>query len=323
MMGVSILNGGVWLPLQEYFLEGAGSGAPVTHGRQIDASNTGLNFNLIDPNSLTPMPGYHEFTTPNQIIEGKLFDDRVDLNASGIIMRNCMFVGGGLNKFGIVVLADNITIEGVDIHAASGTSWYTGLFITDAADGTLINRCDISGGDNNSTNYGINTVYRQSYIHDADTLGDPTDHPDNIEVYGGSAEFDMCNLPMGVEKYDASINIAPYGGRSVTHVNIHDCVLDGGQAHIIASGGGDPVTNVKILRNDCGGHTNPDTDFSFGIYMLASYWTISGLCETQAEQDASGGVKILCPSSGADANYWRGCDDLVPNLTGQVAYPRS
>lgn len=309
---------GSWHPAEVIYL----IKHPIVDGRDVNTTVTGLNYNGVDSGDLVAMSGYHNFTTPGQIIEGKLFNDQIDVNADRVVFRNCMNVGGGDNKIGFNVFGSHCVFEGVDVHAAVDTSWYIGIQIADDAVGTQLIGVDVSGGENNLTNYGTEGYGKYSYIHDASVDGKVDAHADNIEVYGGSIEFDRCNLPMGTLQEDASINIAPFGGRTVTGMDVHDSVIDGGQAHIIA-GADMPVTNVKIRRNFCGGHTNPDPDTSFGIYMLASYWTDHGLCDTQAEQDASGGVLILCPETGPDANHWYGCSDLTPDNTGEIAYPRT
>src|SRR5882762_6296687 len=101
----------------------------ITHGRQVNASNTGLNYNGIDPATLTPS-ARTSFDVDNEVIEGLSFTGRVDVNANGVTIRNCMWVGGGESTFGILVIGDGLTMEGVTIKPAPATAWYIGLFIT-------------------------------------------------------------------------------------------------------------------------------------------------------------------------------------------------
>jgi hypothetical protein len=270
-----------------------------------------------------PVSGEQTYSVDGQVVEGKLFDSKVTVTGDNVTILNCRSVGGGVNVIGFNILGSNVTLEGVEVAAAAGTSWYIGVQILDGAAGTIVRGCNLSGGENNLTNYGIGSLAADSYIHDASADGKTGAHADNVEVYGGSMTFDRCNLPMGPLKEDASINVAPFGNRSVTLMRVVDSVLDGGQAHILAGGdANDSVTNIQVLRNDMGGHTNPDTAGSFGIYMPCSFWQAHGLAETQAEQDASGGAKILWPSMGPDVNRWAGCSDLSPDKTGQIAVPR-
>lgn len=57
---------------------------------------------------------------------------------------------------------------------------------------------------------------------------------------------------------------------------------------------------------------------SFGIYHLLTNEDARPIVATQAQLDANPDA-ILWPSSGSDANYWRGCSDLSPDRTGQIA----
>lgn len=298
---------------------------PNPHGIQMGESNTGLNYRGVSRSSLTPTLGPQTYSTANQTIQGKYFDNTVHISANNITVQDCLMEGGALNRFGFVVDSGvtGTTFSGVTVRKGVNASWYICMFVSPTASGTVATRCDLSGGKTQFTNHGDNTQLTYSYLHDTDLTSDLTNHPDNIEWYGGSnGLIQYCSLPMGIIQFDASINIAPFSTYVVNGLNIYDNWIDGGQAQIICNGGSNSVTYVQVLRNLFGGHSNPDTVQSFGIYMPASYWAAQGICDTAAQQTASSGVKFLWPSSGADANYYTGCSDLSPDKTGLIAMPR-
>lgn len=303
---------------------------PVSHGREINAANTGLQYAGVSQASLTSV-GSGTIASNGALIDRELFNGRVDVTGSNNTFRNCMWVGGALNEFAALVTGSGNTFDGCLIMPAPGVSWYIGINIGDGVQNTVITRCDLSGGKTQVTNYGDNTHLLYSYCHDTSLLSDPTNHPDNIEWYGGNGGLiQYCNLPMGPIQYDGSINIAPFDDpgapasglvRSVIGLDIFDNAIDGGQGHLLVdnqSTNGGVVHNVRVLRNDFGGHTNPDTNMSFGRYHLLTNEDARPIVNSQAELDANPDA-LLIPSSGSDANYWRGCSDLVPDRTGQIA----
>lgn len=298
---------------------------PITHGVMMGESNTGLNYRGVSRASLTYMPGPQTFSTAGVTIQGKIFDSRIDITANNITIQDCLMYGGSLNEFGFL-MANGIsgtTFSGVDIRRDTDLSWYICLQVADGCTNTIITRCNLSGGKTQLTNYGDNTQVTYSYFHDTDLTSDPTNHPDNIEWYGGNnGLIQYCSLPMGPVKYDGSINISPYDSgisRSVLGLNIYDNFIDGGQGHILVDNQGTgQVTNVQVLRNLFGGHTNPDTVMSFGIYHTFTDEDARGTVTTVAQQTANPQA-LLWPLSGADANYWYGCGDLSPDNSGLVA----
>jgi hypothetical protein len=297
---------------------------PITHGVQMGESNTGLNYRGVSRSSLTPTLGPQTFSTAGQTVQGKYFDNTVHISANNITVQDCLMEGGTLNRYGFVV--DNgvtgTTFSGVTVRRGVNASWYICLQTNPTSSGTTVSRCDISGGKTQFTNYGDNTQLLYSYFHDTDLTSDLTNHPDNLEWYGGNnGLIQYCSMPMGTIQFDASVNIAPFSTYSVNGLTIADSWLDGGQAQIIGNGGSNSVLNVAVLRNKFGGHSNPDTVMSFGVYKACSYWAVQGICDTTAQQSASGGLKILWPSTGPDVNYWYGCSDLSPDNTGQVCMP--
>ena len=300
--------------------------AQVTHGLQINASTTGLHYRGVSEASLTPVSGPVTYSTPGQVISGMSFNNSVFLTADNIVMKDCLFVGGALNMFGVEIQANNIQISGVTVRRAPGASWYICMQADPGMQNTVITRCDLSGGKTQFTNYGDNTRFMYNYAHDTDLTSDPTNHPDNLEWYGGNGGLiQFNNLPMGPIEFDGSINISPYSTYVCHGVNILDNFIDGGQAHILiddqntgTGGTGAGVTNVRMLRNLLGGHTNPDTVMSFGIYMPFTNEDGRALVDTVAQQEANP-LAVVWPTSGGDVNRWYGCSDLSPDRSGTIA----
>lgn len=299
--------------------------APIGHGRQINASNTGLNYNGIDPASLTTQ-GSITYSTDGQTITGKAFTGSVSVTGNNVTIRNCSMLYGGLNSIGISISGANCLIEGVLITAPNGQSLYEPVLIGNNTASAVLRRCDIAKGGNTVTNYGNDTLLEECYGHDNAEDSNPGDHTDVIELYGGSMTIRRCNLNEGTFLADAVVNIAPWqaSNPSVAYCIITDSLLGPGGQEIIlidhqaATGG---ITNVQVLRCDLDQGTNPDTGSSFGVNRALTTEAGHPIVETLAEQVANPAAIYWPHTSGPDVSRWVNATGVTPDWSGLIVVP--
>jgi hypothetical protein len=287
----------------------------ITHGQQINATNTGITaLGLTDAN-LTSQ-GSVTYSTNGQTITNRLFTGSVNVTGSNITLRGCKwsFAGGSATK-ALSVTGSGLLVEYCTIAPSSG-SWYMGI---DTGPSSTIDYCNISGSENNITTYANGVTIRRSYLHDASNASNPSGHRDCIEVYGGATVMiELCRLthPAGET---ATLNIAPWSGSDlVSNCTVQDNFIDGGNMHFVVdlqSSGS--ITNTRVKRNKMGGHTDPNVG--------GRYWALNdvqgrGTVENEAALSANPNA-ILWPTSGADRNTWDECSDLSPDRTGQTVVP--
>jgi len=298
----------------------------ITHGRQINASNTGLNYHGIPESSLVSTPGFQNYSTPGQVVQGKLFNNRVDISGDNILVKDCKLTNGGVDTFGFNITGANVTLEGCLIVANPGTSITEPFFITNNIAGATIRRCDISLGCQAGSYYGTGGLLEENYFHDTSVASDPTQHPDVLEVYGGSGLIiRRCRLMEGAILADAVVNIAPWqaSNPSVDGTQILDNYMQGGQEIILLDeqSTGD-ITNTVVMRNDMDQHTNPDTGSSFGVNRALTDYEGRPIYQT-ASQQAANPSSILWPSTtgNADVSRWVNPDGIIPDWTGLIVLP--
>jgi hypothetical protein len=255
-----------------------------------------------------------------QTVSGKLFTGRVNIDANNFTLKECKILTGGLDSFGINVTGNDVTIENCLVTAPPGQSLYEPIFLAPGCRGATVRRCDISRGENLLTVYGAGQIVN-NYLHGVALDSNPAGHPDGIEIYGGGPVLIGGNRIEEGSLYDAPINVAPYGAFTLTDLTVADNFLDGGQEMMICvnQNPGGFIRNTRVLRNVMGGHTNPDTEMSFGIYkalLKDARPTVQTEAQLAANPDA-----ILWPTSGPDVNVWGECSDLVPDRTGQTVVP--
>ncbi len=283
----------------------------ITHGSQINTSNTGITGAGISRASLT-VSGGRTYSTAGQIISGLLFTDTVVLNADNIILRNCQVETNGENTKGIVINGSNCTVEYTTVVPPSSSTY---MCIEVGGNNAIVRRVNASISENIITIGASTVLVEECYLHDTSNLANPAAHQDVIEVYGGNdVTIRRCRLFMHADE-TAVINIAPwYGSDSSDNVVIEDNWIDGGNAHVLVdlqSSG--HINGTKVLRNIMGGHTNA----SYGRYASLQNNDGRATVETVSAQLATPG-SILWPTNGADVNHWGDCADLVPNRTGQI-----
>jgi len=241
-------------------------------------------------------------------------------------VKDCKLTNGGVDTFGFNITGANVTLEGCLIVANPGTSITEPFFITNNIAGATIRRCDISLGCQAGSYYGTGGLLEENYFHDTSVASDPTQHPDVLEVYGGSGLIiRRCRLMEGAILADAVVNIAPWqaSNPSVDGTQILDNYMQGGQEIILLDeqSTGD-ITNTVVMRNDMDQHTNPDTGSSFGVNRALTDYEGRPIYQT-ASQQAANPSSILWPSTtgNADVSRWVNPDGIIPDWTGLIVLP--
>jgi hypothetical protein len=289
-----------------------GGGGAITHGRQVNATNTGITGAGISAGSLTSNAG-GTYSTNGQTITGYAFTGTVTLNGDNITLSGCTVTLSGSSSKGVIINGAGCIVEDCTITAPSGQSMYMGIHVSNGTNAT-IRRCDISRGENNMTIENGPTTVTESYLHDSSNASNPGGHRDCIEVYGGNDVTLNKNRLVHPTGETSVVNIAPWwGSTSVDSCTIDDNWIDGGMEHIIVdlqSTG--TITNTRIRRNDFGGHT------ANGDYFALLDNDGRGTVGTEAALTSNPNA-ILYPPSGADANYWQDCTGLAPDRSGTIA----
>lgn len=293
-------------------------------GQDMGASNTGF---LGDPATLIPAATtVYDSTYDGQTITGRAYTHRVDITGTGITIDGCTMTNGGLNSVGFAVFGDGVTIQNCTITSPPGQSMYEPVWLLPGDDGATIRRNNISRGENLMTTYGTNALITENYLHDVALDSNPGDHPDGIEIYGGGPVTISNNRIIEGNLYDSPINAAPYSSYTLTDMTVAGNMLDNGQAMTLidnqstAQPGAAGIRNTRILANAMGGHTNPSTVTSFGIYKALENYEGRPTLQTEAQLQANP-LGILWPTTGADANYWEETAPLSPNRDGLIVLP--
>ena len=288
----------------------------ITHGQQMNATNTGIAYAGLTVGQLTTVGGT-TYSTAGQVITNMHFTDTVYLNAANITLRNCQIEASGSSTKAVLVNADGALIENCTIVAPGATSGYMGIYMNGT--NLTVRRCNISKFENNMTIEGGPTLVEYSYLHDSSNVSNTAGHRDCVEVYGGDDVTFRMNRMVHPAGETAVINIAPwYGANNVRRCTVQDCFLDGGNMITLVDLQSTGVINyARFLRNKLGGHTDPAV---IGRYAALNNADGRALVGTAAAQTADPNA-ILWPTSGADVSYWDECADLVPDRTGQIVFP--
>jgi hypothetical protein len=165
----------------------AGGGGAVTHGRQLDTTNTGPEAAGY---TVTNWTGGSSFTTPGQVIEGKRLSNTAVL-ADNVTFRGCEFRCTAVQDFVVRVEASNTTFEDCRWRPAAtntppvsmaqsyqqGIKWFEGT-------GMTVRRCEFWGFGNAiefepaNTTQSAPLVVEECWMHDAAAYG-----------YNGSDEY--------------------------------------------------------------------------------------------------------------------------------------
>lgn len=291
----------------------------VTHGQQINATNTGIAGAGLTVGDLTAHSG-GTLSTPGATLTRRRFTAPVVITADGVTLEECLFdFAGGSSTSACRITGDGCSLSWCEIGTDGATSYYRSLFLDEAV-GTTIYRCDIHDGENCSEDDGTDTLWLESFLHSAQAVSNPGGHVDVVEIYAGDNHtFRRCRLGDGSAGVTATINVAPwFGAVSVDGVLVEDCFVDGGNAHILVdvqSTG--TISNVKVVRNKMGGHTSPGV---FGRYTPLQNSDGRSITNDDAAQALAPG-SIQWPTTGDQVNTWDECDDLTPDRTGETVSP--
>lgn len=290
--------------------------APVAaHGRDVNASNAGIAAAGLTKSQLTPS-GSITASTPGQVIEGKLITGSVNIRAKNVTLRNSWVENSGSFAAMVDVQADGFTMENTTLTAPGTSTAYMGVWV-EGGTGHKILHSDISRAENLiSLNDSGSALIEGNYLHNA--AGGSGAHKDSVEVYAGKDVQILGNrIEHPKETETAAINVAPWSGASsVDGLLVADNYIDGGHMHFVLDKQSTGVMrNIRVLRNDFGGHTTKTVGGSYWAFNVVK--GVSGQAQTDAEQAASP-TKLLLPESGPDVNHWVDCSDLSPNRTGQV-----
>lgn len=308
------------MPWHKSIQVGSFAPAGIQHGREVNATNTGIAKHGLVRSGLTPLAG-GTFSTNGATYTERLITGGMLVTGNDVTFRRCQIEDTGAGASIAEIEGARVKFEDCTITPTSGSTW-TGIVSWFAQD-LWVTGCNIFGCENNiSLNDDVNNFLLEfSYVHDASGASQADPHKDSIELYGTSNTILRKNRITHPALETCAINIAPWSaGVSATNILIEDNFIDGGHEHIIVDlqAPATSLTGVKVLRNDMGGHTTYTSEFGRYIAFRSDY----NFCETQAQQNATPTL-VLCPTSGPDVNRWAECSDITPDRTGQVVDPNS
>jgi hypothetical protein len=291
------------------------TGDGITHGRQVNATNTGIAGIGVSSGSLITT-GSTTYSTAGQTITGRRFTGPVTLAGNNITLSGCQVETSGSTARAITITGTGCIVQDTTILPPS-SSMQICLYIP-GGNNAVIRRVDARGAENIVTLEADDVVIEDSYLHDVSNAANPAGHRDVIEVYAGARARIRRNRMVMDDDETAVINIAPWWGSvSVSDCWVDDNYIDGGNMHFVVdvqSTG--TITNTKVRRNDMGGHTNTFT----GRYTALN--NADGRARTNDDAaQASNTGSIMWPTTGADVNRWVDCSDLSPDRTGQIIIP--
>lgn len=309
------------------------SGSTITHGDQINASNTGYGAwfdtglgRLLQSSDLTNTAGGTN-SGSGQLIYAKNFTSELILTGNNNIVRGCKGQSNGGAEFSHA-FDDKGTgnrFEYTTVLPNPGFGFGFGILYEGS--GAVYDYLDITHCGNLISCYGTALTVTHSHLHDAGNPTTPADHVDGIEIYDGNNllfqfnRIDCRNTVPGAQEAVSPLNNAPWGGGTCNVVEYFDNFIDGGHAHYLADGqttGINDIRNARLLRNHFGGHTTVGV---FGSY--ASFQNSDGRAtvETPAAQ-AANTTAVLWPvgASNPDVNRWA-AGGPNPALDGTIAGP--
>lgn len=211
-----------------------------------DATNTGYS------GTLTAYSGENPVTTANTTIENKHITGGIDIETTGVTIRNCLIDGG--SGFWIINTHDNdVTIENCTI---------VGVGQSDGGNGTMgiYGNGTFSQNDISQVMHGIHTqsgvsTITSNYIHDLNSLTSAGPHYNAIYISEGNTAGPMLiqdNTCVG--KPTSAIGIlTDFGNIDDVTINHNLCLADASNPpnYTIYCGasGGFTITNVSITNN--------------------------------------------------------------------------
>lgn len=310
-------------------------GSTITHGDQINASNTGFGalFGATVAN-LTNQADISYSTT--QTVSRKRFTGRVDVTAGTVTFSECWWDGGGggssLTQL-YVGGAAGAALNYCTFSTNAGSSAFICLWL-DGSGAVTINRVDASGAENIMSCYnseiGAQAEITESYFHDPRNNDNPSGHKDIIEMYNGRARFRRCRIETAPSDTAsvAAFNIAPWmpANLRVNDIIIEDNFIDGCGRSIlrdlqsgVGSGGTGYIRGMRVLRNKFGGH-NWIAPYTAYDHLHTADDSTNGYSIVASEALRTDPDQMVWPNSGVDRNTWSETQlhgaPLTPNNDG-------
>jgi len=213
---------------------------------------TGLRGLGIDVASLTPHAGGVTFNTPGQVIEGYDFAESVHITGPNITLRRCRVTSSDFFPVYTDVTAPGAIIEDCRIRSVgSNPARVVGL----EGDGTIMRRCDTSGGADNVGLSANNLVVEDCYIAGAYYVallpnGDSS-HNDCFQSAGGSnVTIRRCSV-IGTWRDQTSCCLFKADATNITGVTLQSNYFSGGNQCLIFydMGAGRMVSGVVMTDN--------------------------------------------------------------------------
>jgi hypothetical protein len=303
-------------------------------GEAMNATNTGYAGDGLTAADLTPQGSITYGSAYNgQTITRKAYTGEVDITGTGITVKDCSLTNGGKDTFGINIFGVNDRVDHCTITSPAGQSMYEPVFFQPGSNGGQATYNNISRGAQAMTTYGANVTFANNYTHDTSIASDNTQHPDGIEIYGGSNILIRDNRIEEDNLYDSPVNVAPWGSYKVQGLTVQGNFLDNGQAMTLIDNQngtcpgatGNCLINVKVIGNAMGGHTCPASNNQcFDVYKALENYENRPIVQDDAGLAANANA-IEWPGSGANANEWQetqtSSPPLTPNRDGQVVKP--
>jgi hypothetical protein len=198
--------------------------------------------------ALTSYTGPTTITTAGTVIEGKVIDGTLTINAANVTIKNCIITGGyyfGVDgeHGGSTLTVQNCTIIGPGTSGEGNCAILgTGQFIGN----------DISGYENGiQTTGGSGGVISGNYIHDI-TSSNPNAHYTGIQLEGNESNLLIENNTV-INDRDSNIFLQALNG-PISNVTINHNYVGGGTGDnsyniYVESRFGYPVTGVSITNN--------------------------------------------------------------------------
>lgn len=220
---------------------------------------TGLRGVGVDVGSLTPHAGGVTFSTPGQVIEGFDFAESVQLNAANITLRRCRITSSNffpleISAAGSGVIIEDCRIRGDGVNPAAA-------ILTEGA-GTIIRRCDISGGAD-SVKFGANNITLQDCYMQAGYVSVPLDTHNDCVQAGGGTNFTITGCSIigrWREQTSCCIFKADFG-------NISGITLTGNYF----SGGNNCLMFVDVGANTVSGLVMTDNRFELNSWNIGLF----------------------------------------------------
>lgn len=226
--------------------------APVSHGSQINASNTGVPVGT----SLSVYSGPMTITVNGTVIEGRIINGDLQIQAKNVVVRKCQLNGFIDIDEGEVDGAYNFLIE--DTRVNTGNRAVTAVGSKDF----IARRCHITGG-NRSVYCYHNAVVEECYILGQWVSSAVRTHASGLRIsqtssiQRNSITCDVKDVPvMGgnpmTDVSGPSANMTGYGDfETVEHIDVinnYFGATDGGFGCYGGSSAGKPYPNANNIR---------------------------------------------------------------------------